>query len=173
MVGLISNILLQLRLKQRYKYFASSKRSIKEVNSLLIICTNKEWQNENLFIEFAKTLKLAPNQIKLVVLSTKELKMENKTVLESYFFSKQSIGFFGKLPQAFTNLIKKPVDLQLNFFNEQSVFIDFMTASFEAKFRLGFSKSNEQLNDLILAIDPNDHSLFLSESKRYLAALLK
>lgn len=173
MVGLISNIFLQLPLKERLKYYASKKRNLKQINSLLIVCTEKELKHEILFIEFAKLLLLEPNQIKLVVLSAKELKMEKSTVVERHFFSKQSIGFFGKLPPAFTKLFKQSFDLQLNFFNEQSVFLDFMAASFEAKFRLGFSKSNEQLNDLILVIDPEDHTLFLSESKRYLHALLK
>ena len=172
-MGLISNYFLRLRLKERLNYYKSKQRDLKVISSLLVVCTDKEMVNEDLFIEFAQFLKLKPSQIILVVLSDKEIKMENKTKIERYLISKQSIGFFGKPPAIFSSLIKKSIGLQLNFFNEQSAFHDFMAASFDSNFRIGFSKSNEQINDLILAINPSDHSLFLKESKKYLNALLK
>jgi hypothetical protein len=52
------------------------------------------------------------------------------------------------------------------------VFKELVSASFQSKLRVGFSKSNHQINDLILDIDPKQHKLFLKETKVYLNALL-
>ena len=84
----------------------------------------------------------------------------------------KSIGFFGKMPDFMSELFQMDFDLQVNYFNERSVFNELVSASCQSKLRVGFSKSNHQINDLILDIDPKQHKLFLKETKVYLNALL-
>jgi hypothetical protein len=105
-------------------------------------------------------------------LSNKEILETVETSIETHFFTKKSVGFFGKLPVSLKQLFEKKFDLQINFFNSSAVFTEFVSASFDSSLRVGFSKCNHQLNDLILDIDPNEGELFLKETNTYLKAIL-
>jgi hypothetical protein len=114
-----------------------------------------------------------PKMITLVVLSKKELVEKQQTPFGTYFISRKSIDFFGKLPDSSAELFKKNFDIQLNYFNGYSVFSELVSASCQSKIRVGFSKSNQHINDLILDIDLKQHKLFLKEINTYLNAMIK
>ena len=111
--------------------------------------------------------------VTLIVLSKKELVEKQQTPFGTYFISRKSIDFFGKLPDSSAELFKKKFDIQLNYFIGYSVFSELVSASCQSRIRVGFSKSNQQINDLILDIDLKQHKLFLKEINTYLNALIK
>jgi len=174
MVALLSNFVMRLRLKEQLKRLSSQSREKQiEFQSLLIVCAEKHANNEELFLKFAQQLSIAPEKITVIVLTTKELMETGTTSVTTHYFSRKSVGVFGKLPSSLKEMFGKKFDLQLNFFNTTSVFTEWVSASFNSDLRVGFSKSNQQLNDLILDINPQEHDVFLRESHTYLKAILK
>jgi hypothetical protein len=173
MAALLSSFAMRLRLKEQLKRISSqSKGKQSKFQSLLIVCSEGHLHKEELFLEFAKLFGISPISITVIVLSNKEILETVETSIETYFFTKKSVGFFGKLPVSLKQLFKKKFDLQINFFNSSAVFTEFVSASFDSSLRVGFSKCNHQLNDLILDIDPNEGELFLKETNTYLKAIL-
>jgi hypothetical protein len=173
MLGVLSNLVMRFRLKEKLKLISSQSKEVKrKFKSLLIICFEEE-SNNNFFLNIAKQLSIMPKTITLVVLSKKELVEKQQTSFGTYFISRKSIDFFGRLPDSSAELFKKKFDVQFNYFNEHSVFSELVSASCQSKIRVGFSKSNQQINDLILDIDLKQHKLFLKEINTYLNALIK
>ena len=173
MAALLSSFAMRLRLKEQLKRILSqSKGKQSKFQSLLIVCSEEHLHKEELFLEFAKLFGISPISITVIILSYKEILETGETVIETHFFTKKSVGFFGKLPVSLKQLFKKKFDLQINFFNSSAVFTEFVSASFDSSLRVGFSKCNHQLNDLILDIDPNEGELFLKETNTYLKAIL-
>ena len=64
-------------------------------------------------------------------------------------------------------------DLLINYFDEQKLLPSYVSTFCKAKVRLGFSNANHKLNDLILAINPKETELFLSNASKYLKTILK
>jgi len=164
---------MQLRLKEQLKRISTQPKGYQNIfQSLLIICTEKHLNNEELFLKFAEQFGISPVRITVIVLSNKEILETIETSIQTHIFSKKSVGFFGKLPDSLRQLFEEKFDLQINFFNSSTVFTDLVSASFNSSLRVGFSKSNHQLNDLILDIDLNEQDLFLKETNTYLKAIL-
>ena len=173
MLGVVSNFVMRFRLKEKLKLISSQSKEVKrKFKSLLIICFEEE-SNNKFFLNIAKQLSIMPKMITLVVLSKKELVEKQQITFGTYFISRKSIDFFGKLPDSSAELFKKKFDIQLNYFNGYSVFSELVSASCQSRIRVGFSKSNQQINDLILDIDLKQHKLFLKEINTYLNALIK
>ena len=173
MAAMLSSFAMQLRLKEQLKRISILPKGYQNnFQSLLIICTEKHLNNEELFLKFAGQFGISPIRITVIVLSDKEILETVETSIQTYIFSKKSVGFFGKLPYSLRQLFEKKFELQINFFNSSIVFTDLVSASFNSSLRVGFSKSNHQLNDLILDIDLNEQDLFLRETNTYIKAIL-
>jgi len=173
MLDVFLNFILQFRHKKNVKRINSQSKNVnKKFKSLLIICPKEEYHNQELFLSFANQLNISSKKVTLVVLSRKELVGIKKTPFIMYLISKKSIGLFGKMPDLCKELFNKKFDLQINFFNYRSFFNEFISASCKSKLRVGFSKSNQQINDLILDIDLKQHRHFLTETKIFLNAIL-
>jgi len=173
MAAMLSSFAMQLRLKEQLKRISTQPKGYQNIfQSLLIICTEKHLNNEELFLKFAEQFGISPVRITVIVLSNKEILETIETSIQTHIFSKKSVGFFGKLPDSLRQLFEEKFDLQINFFNSSTVFTDLVSASFNSSLRVGFSKSNHQLNDLILDIDLNEQDLFLKETNTYLKAIL-
>jgi len=173
MASMLSSFAMQLRLKKQLKRISTQPKDYQNnFQSLLIICTEKHLNNEELFLKFAEQFGISPVRITVIILSNKEILKTVETSIQTHIFSKKSVGFFGKLPDSLRQLFEKKFDLQINFFNSSIVFTDLVSASFNSSLRVGFSKSNHQLNDLILDIDLNEQDLFLKETNTYLKAIL-
>jgi mannose/fructose-specific phosphotransferase system component IIA len=173
MASMLSSFAMQLRLKKQLKRISTQPKDYQNnFQSLLIICTEKHLNNQELFLKFAEQFGISPVRITVIVLSNKEILETVETSIQTHIFSKKSVDFFGKLPDSLRQLFEKKFDLQINFFNSSIVFTDLVSASFNSSLRVGFSKSNHQLNDLILDIDLNEQDLFLKETNTYLKAIL-
>ena len=117
MAALLSSFAMRLRLKELLKRISSqSKGKQSKFQSLLIVCSEEHLHKEELFLEFAKQFGIAPISITVIVLSNKEILETVETSIETHFFTKKSVGFFGKLPVSLKQLFKKKFDLQINFF---------------------------------------------------------
>jgi hypothetical protein len=174
MIYAISNLVMKMRLKDLLKRNASQSKGIgKTFRSMLVVLSEEEGYEIKHLSTLADRLKIASKNITVVVLTKKENIETQSAFKNTFVISRKSIGIFGKIPPFVTQLFEKSFDLQLNFFNKRSVFLEFFSASFKSKLRTGFYKSNHEMNDLILDIDPHEKEVFLNETTTYLNALLK
>lgn len=173
MLYILSNFLLRLKLREKLKQVNSQSKTVnKKFQSLLIICSEDEPYDDFFFLKLARQFGISTKKTTIIILTKKELVENQNTSNRKYFFTRKSIGFFGKIPKSMRELFQRRFDLQINYFNNRSIFSEVVSVSCQSKLRVGFSKSNQQINDLILDIDPKEHNLFLKETKVYLNALL-
>ena len=174
MIDIFLNLVLKMRLKDKVKRISTQSKDIeKRFNSLLIVLSKEEGFKTRHLPELADRLGIASKNITLVVLCKKENNEMHSNFENTHVISKKALRFLGKLPDSTKELFGKTYDIQLNFFNRRSAFLEFISASFHSKLRVGFCHSNQEINDLILAIDPNDEEVLLKETTTYLNAILK
>ena len=72
MLDVFLNFILQFRHRDNIKRIKSQSKNVnKKFKSLLIICPKEEYQNQELFLDFANQLNISCKKVTLVVLSKK------------------------------------------------------------------------------------------------------
>ena len=95
MAAMLSSFAMQLRLKEQLKRISTQPKGYQNnFQSLLIICTEKHLNNEELFLKFAEQFGISPVRITVIVLSNKEILETVETSIQTHIFSKKSVGFF-------------------------------------------------------------------------------
>ena len=80
MLDFFLNFILQFRHRDNIKRIRSQSKIVnKKFKSLLIICSKEEYQNQELFLNFANQLNISSKKVTLVVLSKKKLVEIKKT----------------------------------------------------------------------------------------------
>jgi len=174
MLEFLSDLFLRIRIKKKLKTLSNnSKSKITHFQSMLVLIPIDYQINESLFLDLAKVFKIPTKNIKLVVISIKQL-IEIKSFKGQIFnCSKELTGFWGKLPETLDSFIDQEFDLLINYFENDSLLASWLSANCKGKLRVGFYKTDKELNDLILNIKPTETELFISQSTIYLKALLK
>jgi len=121
------------------------------------------------FLDLAKTFSIPQSSISYLVFpdrNTKEQEYED-------IFNKADITFFGKFKDGLSTFCAKSADLQINYFNEKNIYFEWVACSTSKKMSIGFFKANQDINDLILDIDPTNTELVKKELVKYLTILKK
>ena len=79
----------------------------------------------------------------------------------------------GNLKKETFSLFIRKFDLLINFFNQKEILTELISSKCFSKLRLGFSKANPQINDVVFNFDLNEKKIFLSESMNYLNSFTK
>lgn len=174
MIDFFYDTVLRYRLKKRFRALNSqAKEQIKSLESLVIILPQESNDIEDFCNAVAKEFKISIRKITLVVFSKKEINATAQHTKKRIFCSRKELGFTGNFSEDVLALFPKKFDLLLNCFAKKSVFADFLSASFNAKLRMGFTGANPKLNDVIFDFSPDEKTIFLTESSNYLKAFLK
>ncbi|WP_241507282.1 DUF6913 domain-containing protein [Aquimarina sediminis] len=127
-------------------------------------------------INIVSLLKLA-NELgvkseKLKVLGYKE---DHKDVVDdkdAAYYSDKSFGMSGAVKSnSLLDFINEDYDVLINFYEEDSIELNYVAAASKAKFKVGFAAVDNRINDLIIGATTNDTNLFISELKKYLKIL--
>ena len=62
-------------------------------------------------------------------------------------------------------------DILISYYRRNNLELNFATACSKAKFKIGISKSDENLNDFTIDISTNFTDIFAKELKKYLQGL--
>lgn len=101
-------------------------------------------------------------------------KYSRKNAVSFKHFSERDFGWKGQINQPnFKIFIDQPFDLLIGYFNKNNLYLENAVLHSNAKFKVGFSKVNQQLYDIEIAEYPKNVIEFLSELKRYLIILKK
>ena len=174
MIDFFYDAMLRYRLKKRFKILNSqTKEPIKSFKSLVVILPYERGNDYDFCNALAKEFKISIHKITLVVFSKKEIEATTQNSENRIFCSRKDLSFSGSFSDELESLFSHKVDLVINYFTVKSVFLDFLSTSFDTKLRVGFSRANPKLNDVIFNFSPENKKLFLTESSNYLKAFLK
>ena len=89
----------------------------------------------------------------------------------AHFFNAEEVTYFGKFKGNLTLMCEKEVDLQINYFNREDLYMKWVSSHARKKLSVGFSSVDQRLNDIIFDFSPTDKVTFKEELVKYLTIL--
>ena len=84
-------------------------------------------------------------------------------------FGKSHISWNGEITEDFlSEFVNSKFDLLLSYYTEENIFLMMLTNKSKAKFKVGFSSVDNNLNRLMINTELENYKLFVSELFRYL-----
>ena len=71
------------------------------------------------------------------------------------------------------NFIQEDFDVLISYYRQGGLELDMITTLSKANFKVGLSRNDERLYDLIIDLDPKQMNIFKKEFKKYLNILNK
>ena len=174
MVEFFSDAVLRYKLKKRLKIAnIRSKEPIRSFNSMAVILPLDRLVDESVFVTIAASLKIPAQNITFVVFSKRKIEQYSTFNFKLIYCSRNDISFSGSFSEEMNSFFEKKWDLLINFFSDRSVFPEFISSCCTSKLRLGFSKANHDINDVLLDVNPFDNEVFIAEATNYLRAFIK
>lgn len=89
-------------------------------------------------------------------------------------FSPKDFGWKGKINNIdLQDFLNEEYDVLISYYNKRNLYLDWMTAASEANLKVGLTRDDERLHDLIFYIDVKAFKTFKVEFKKYLNILQK
>ena len=143
--------------------------SVIKIKTVGIIFNLDEYKDYDKMKEIFNGLGIHENKIKFIAYMS-----ENGTKLnrwDSYFKSKD-FGWNGSVKNLdLIEFIDSEFDILISYYRKNNLELNFVTACSKAKFKIGISKGNENLNDFTLDISTNFTDIFAKELRKYLEGL--
>ena len=173
MIDLFKNILLSFKLNKSLKTLQNQKKKkITSFKSLLIIVFENDF-DENFLLLFAKNLKISINNVFIIILNQNKINLIETSFKRRIFISKDEISMTGNIKNQKNYFFNKKFDLLVNFFDQKEILSELISTRCYSKLRIGFSKANPQINDIVFNFGLNEKKTFLSESMNYLNSFIK
>ena len=98
------------------------------------------------------------------------LSSEN-TLIEKHCYDKNHINFFGNFTEKLAKACKRKVDLQINFFDNNNLYLKWIAIKGEYNLSFGFKKTDIRINDVIFDFLPLQTDIFKNEFRKYIRVL--
>lgn len=138
----------------------------KNVQTIGLLIDESNFSNSEALIKELMINGIASENIKVVAY---KVKFKEK---ETYFlptFGKKHINWKGEITENFLNeFVNSEFDLLLNYYNVENVILMLITSKSKARFKVGFSTVDNNLNRLMISTELENYKLFVSELFRYL-----
>ncbi len=86
-------------------------------------------------------------------------------------YDKNHISFFGSFTDKLKKACKRKVDLQINFFGNDNLYLKWIAIRGEYKLSFGFRKTDIRINDIIFDFLPIQTDTFENEFRKYIRVL--
>ncbi|MDC9722618.1 MAG: hypothetical protein PSN34_07575 [Urechidicola sp.] len=140
---------------------------INRIDSVLILVDDNSKENLNQII--SKKLNIDVSKVATILFRTKQ---ESDTSYE-YELTEKDFSLLGKLKnEVIEKLIKSDFDLLLNYTND-NLYLNYLTAFSNAKFKVGLDSNKNEFLDLMINIGEENVDLFHNELVKYLKILNK
>ena len=163
--------------KEPYKRFLENKIrenfdfTEKRLQHVGIILNIGEFKDYDKLRDIFKNYGINENKIKFIAFLS-----ENDTKLnhwDSYFESKD-FGWNGLINNLdLQEFIEMEFDALISYYKKDNIELNYATACSRANFKIGLSNHNQNLNDIIIDINPNFIDIFGKELEKYLTGLNK
>lgn len=173
MFDFLKDILLSFKLKKNLKTLQSQKKKeITSFKSILIIVYENDL-DEDFLLLFAENLKISTNNVYIIVLNQNKINLTETRFKRKIHISKDEISMTGDTKKDINYFFNRKYDLLVNFFDQKEILSELISSKCFSKLRIGFSKANPQINDIVFNFGMNDKKTFLSESMNYLNSFIK
>ncbi|WP_397362501.1 DUF6913 domain-containing protein [Olleya sp. R77988] len=170
-------ILKGFKEKSNKKYINKSikNRVVNADNTIIktvgIVVNSKEFSDLEWINSFVKDLRINQNNLKILSLFNGK---KEETSVYNNTFSEKDLGWKGQFKsQVAKDFIANSFDLLVNFYETESLALQVISATTEAKFKVGIANANQKINDLIIDTKIKDKAIFKTELIKYLNILNK
>jgi hypothetical protein len=89
-------------------------------------------------------------------------------------FTEKDIDWSGKIKDpSLESFLENPFDLLIGYFDTNNLYLEYCALKSNATFKIGFSKVNDRIFDLVVSEDPKNIGSFIDVIKKYLELLHK
>ncbi|WP_458626212.1 DUF6913 domain-containing protein [Winogradskyella sp. PC D3.3] len=142
-----------------------------KVKTVAVLLNTSEFHEFEVFRVYFKELGLTSPKHKIVAFTLDD-KLEHNNW--NVHFSPKDFGWKGKIKNLDLDaFINEPFDMLICFYKNDVLQLKMMTAASKAKFKVGISRDDERLYDLIIDVGIQDINIFKQELKKYLNILNK
>ena len=140
-----------------------------KIKHVRVLLDNSLEIEQQFFIELANAFGIPPVNITVFAFSM------SKEIEKKYanFFDVEEVTYFGKFEGDLALMCEKEVDLQINYFNREDLYMEWVSTHARKKLCVGFSNVDQRLNDIIFDFSPTDKVAFKEELVKYLTFLKK
>ncbi len=92
-------------------------------------------------------------------------------ISEKNCYGKKHISFFGNFKDKLAHACRRKVDLQINFFDNDNLYLKWIAIKSDCKLSFGFSKIDIRINDIIFDFLPLQTDIFKIEFQKYVKVL--
>lgn len=142
-----------------------------KITTVAVLLNAEEFHEFEVFRIYFKELGLTSPKHKIVAFTIDDKLDHNQW---NAHFSPKAFGWNGKIKnpdlEAFIN---EPYDMLICFYKNQGLQLNLITAASKANLKVGISKEDERLYDLIIDVELKEINIFKQELKKYLNILNK
>ncbi len=143
----------------------------KKIETVGVILNLNEFSDFEAFRNYFKSLGLQLPKIKVVAYADDD---KHQNQLWDTFFTAKDFGWKGTVKNIdLQEFINTKFDMLISFGKVDILEMNMITALSNANFKVGLSKQDERLFDLIIDVNPKDFEIFKIELKKYLTVLNK
>lgn len=145
--------------------------NINKVKTIAVMLNAAEFDDFEEFRDFFKALKLKSPKHKIIAFTT-----DDKFIASQWdtYFSPKDFGWKGKINHSdLQSFIDEEYDVLISYYKKETLQLNLITAASKANLKVGLSRNDERLYDLIIDVKPKGIEIFKSEFKKYLNILNK
>ncbi|TYB79661.1 DUF6913 domain-containing protein [Bizionia myxarmorum] len=136
------------------------------IESVGLIVNVDEVPDLKIFKSLAKSLNIAPNNLKIIVFTESKI---SENTLEQGCFNPKDIGWKAAiLNNELEAFLHTKFDLLISFYSADSFYLKVLTAKSSAHFKASVFQGEPRLNDLIIQTPLTDFDAFKTELLKYL-----
>lgn len=171
MIEKIKNHFLNQRFKNNIQKSRNENYSLGEkINKIGILLDGRLEIEENVFKSFITMFKVSAKNLHFLVLKDQTVTSEIISYRTDYV-SRKDFDFMGNLKLSDKTFFENRHDLQINYFDRPDPALLCLASKTKRCLRIGFSGSDDRLNDLIFNFSPTATKAFLDESQKYLSPI--
>ncbi|MFD2543796.1 DUF6913 domain-containing protein [Lacinutrix gracilariae] len=137
-----------------------------KISSLAVLVNIDEYDDFESFIQFAKLINIAPNNLKIIAFTSNKKKDVDAL---NFCYNPKDFAWNGKVKHAeLQEFIKTPFDALISYYQQDVLPLKVITAASKAKFKIGVLQTDNRLNDLIINTNFKQFDLFKTELIKYL-----
>ncbi|AXB57398.1 DUF6913 domain-containing protein [Flavobacterium fluviale] len=141
----------------------------KNVQTVGLLIDESNFTQSEVLIKELELHGIASENIKIAAYAGK---FDKKETYLRPTFGKKHINWKGEITEDFLNdFINTEFDILLSYYNVENIFLMMITKQSKAKFKVGFSSVDNNLNRWMIHTELENYKLFVSELFRYLKNL--
>lgn len=142
-----------------------------KVKTIAVILNAEEFNDFEVFRSYFKVLNLISPKQKIIAFTFDDKLDHNQWDI---YYSPKDFGWKGKINNIdLQSFIAEEYDVLINYYKNDNLFLNLITAASKANFKVGLSRNDERLYDLIIDVKPKQIEVFKKEFKKYLNILNK